>query len=125
MKKLVSCLIIPLLLTAVPGRAQTVYYHIQNEAVYDYLDEMANAGLITLNSAVRPYSRMFIARQMASLDTLRSFLNPRQQEELDFYLKDFNKELKPDKNFNKRFVLVERGGNFRLRGKAGGLGLPA
>jgi hypothetical protein len=103
MKKLVSCLIIPLLLTAVPGRAQTVYYHIQNEAVYDYLDEMANAGLITLNSAVRPYSRMFIARQMASLDTLRSFLNPRQQKELDFYLRDFNKELKPDKNFNKRF----------------------
>jgi hypothetical protein len=78
-------------------------YHIQNEGVYGFLDEMAGAGLITLNSSVRPYSRMFIARQMAALDTLRQYLNPRQQKDLDFYLKDFYKELKPDKNFGKRF----------------------
>ncbi len=97
---LIICLLVLPLLTS---HAQTVYYHIQNESVYDYLDEMANAGLIDLNSSVKPYSRMFIARQMASLDTLRSQLNPRQQKDLDFYLKDFNKELKPDKNFNKRF----------------------
>ncbi len=88
---------------AEPSRAQTVHYHVQNEAVYEFLDEMANGGLIQLNSAVKPYSRMFIARKMESLDTLRSQLNPRQQRELDFYLKDFNKELKPDKNFDKRF----------------------
>ena len=87
------------------GRAgsQTVYYHIQNKAVYGFLDEMANAGFINLNSSVKPYSRLFIARQMASLDTLRLQLNPRQQKELDFYLRDFNKELKPDRNFDKRF----------------------
>lgn len=103
MNRLIPWLIVPLLMMTGPGRSQTVYYHIQNEAVYDYLDDMANAGLININSSVRPYSRMFIARQLASLDTLRSRLNPRQQKELDFYLRDFNKELKPDKNFNKRF----------------------
>jgi hypothetical protein len=86
-------------------RSQTVYYHIQNEALYDYLDECANAGLIQLNSAVKPYSRMFIARQLASLDTLRSQLNKRQQKDLDFYLKDFNKERMPDKHFDRRFDL--------------------
>ena len=64
-------IILPLLLFAGSARSQTVYYHIQNEAVYEFLDEMANVGLIHLNSSVRPYSRMFIARQMASLDTLR------------------------------------------------------
>lgn len=103
MKLLKIYILTALLLLPVTIRSQTVNYHMQNEAVYEYLDEMANVGLITLNSAVKPYSRMFIARQMASLDTLRQQLNQRQEKELDFFLKDFNKELKPDKNFDKRF----------------------
>ncbi len=103
MKSYLTCIL--LLIPLLPGtvRSQTVYYHIRNEGVYEFLDEMAGEGLIELNSAVRPWSRMFIARQMASLDTLRHRMNPRQQKELDFYLKDFNKELKPDKHFKKRF----------------------
>ena len=36
-------------------------------------------------------------------EAFRMDLNARQQKELDFYLKDFNKELRPGKNFNKRF----------------------
>jgi hypothetical protein len=83
--------------------SQTVYYHIQNEALYDFLDECANTGLIELNSTVKPYSRMFIAGKLASLDTLRTELNKRQQKDLDFYLKDFNKERMPDKHFDRRF----------------------
>jgi hypothetical protein len=83
--------------------AQTVYHHVQNEALYDFLDECANAGFIILNSAVKPYSRMYIAGKLASLDTLRSQLNNRQLKELDFYLKDFNKERMPDKHFDRRF----------------------
>jgi len=83
--------------------SQTVYYHIQNEALYDFLDECANEGLIELNPAVKPYSRMFIAGQLAALDTLRTGLNKRQQKDLDFYLKDFNKERMPDKHFDRRF----------------------
>ena len=83
--------------------SQTVYYSTNNTSIYSFLDEMANIRLIELNSAVKPYSRMFIAQKLAGLDTLRAQLNPRQQKELDFFLKDFNKELKPDKDFNKRF----------------------
>lgn len=105
MKKLISGLYLYLLLSGSFGRAQTVYYQIQNEGVYEFLDEMASEGLIELNSSVRPYSRMFIARQLSLLDTLRDRLDPRQQKELDLYLRDFNKELKPDKNFDKRFDL--------------------
>jgi len=103
MQKHLLYIIIPLFFFTGRAGSQTVHYHIQNEAVYEFLDEMANIGFIDLNSTVKPYSRMFIARQMASLDTLRQQLNTRQQKELDFYLRDFNKELKPDKNFNKRF----------------------
>lgn len=83
--------------------SQTVYHSTSNIPIYDFLDEMANLRLIELNSAVKPYSRMFIAQKLAEIDTLRSQLNTRQLKELDFFLKDFNKELKPDKNFDKRF----------------------
>ena len=103
LSQIVTLLTVILFIQSVNLYSQTVYYHIQNEALYDYLDECANAGLIELNSAVKPYSRMFIARKLASLDTLKSELNKRQQKDLDFYLKDFNKELKPDKHFDKRF----------------------
>ncbi len=101
--RIVFLLIVLLFIQSVNLRSQTVYYHIQNEALYDYLDECANIGLIELNSSIKPYSRMFIAQKLASIDTLRSQLNKRQQKELDFYLKDFNKELLPDKHFDRRF----------------------
>ncbi len=84
-------------------RAQTVYYSVQNTDLYAFLDEMASGQLIDVNAAVKPYSRLFIARKLDELDGLRDRLNARQQKELDFYLKDFNKELRPDKQFDKRF----------------------
>jgi len=82
---------------------QTVYYHISNRSLYLFLDEMAIDGFIDINSSVLPFSREYIARSLGELDTVRNRLNGRQQKELDFFLKDFNKELKQDKNFNKRF----------------------
>jgi hypothetical protein len=95
--------IILILSLSVTTFSQTVYHHTNNVSIYSFLDEMANVGLIEVNSVVKPYSRMFIALKLAGLDTLRSQMNTRQQKELDFFLKDFNKELKPDKNFDKRF----------------------
>jgi hypothetical protein len=85
------------------ARAQTVFYHIQNTELYAFMDEMAAERLIEVNTAVKPWARMFIAEKLDELDGQRERLNPRQQKELDFYLKDFNKELKPGKDFNKRF----------------------
>ncbi|MBN2350399.1 MAG: hypothetical protein JXJ22_16295 [Bacteroidales bacterium] len=84
---------------------QEVYYHVSNTAIYSFLDEMAGDKLIELNSAVKPYSRIFIAKKLSEIEEKISQLNKRQQEELFFYLKDFNKELQPDKNFKKRFDL--------------------
>ena len=101
--QIIALLTVFLFLSRTHNHAQTVYYHIQNEALYDFLDECANAGLIELNAAVKPYSRIFIAGKLASLDTLRTELNKRQQKDLDFYLKDFNKERMPDKHFDRRF----------------------
>ena len=83
--------------------AQEVYQHISSTEIYAFLDEMANEGYIELNSAIKPYSRMFIAKKLEEVNDKIQELNQRQQQELLFYLKDFNKELLPDKNFPKRF----------------------
>lgn len=82
-------------------KAQVVLQPITS-SVYDFLDEMANDKHIELNSAVKPYSRMFIASKLQELYIIKDSLNKRQQKELAFYLKDFNKEWNADKNFDKR-----------------------
>jgi len=83
--------------------AQPVYQHVSSKSIYAFLDEMANERIIELNSAVKPYSREFIARKLSGINDSVSQLNTRQQKELAFYLKDFNKELLPGKDFDKRF----------------------
>jgi hypothetical protein len=85
--------------------SQTVYQHVQHEGIYDYLDEMANLQFISLQSTVKPYPRKMIAEKLEQLNNKKDSLNPRQKQQLNFYLKDFNKELLPGKNFDKRFDL--------------------
>ncbi|MFP4025577.1 MAG: hypothetical protein ACLFVR_13720, partial [Thiohalospira sp.] len=86
--------------------AQEVYYHTSNRQVYEYLDEFANLGVIDINTTIKPYSRVFIAHKLKEIHESDFPLNKRQQAELDFYLKDFNKELKQDKQFDKRFDIL-------------------
>lgn len=92
-------------LMILPAMSQEVYQHVSNTDIYDYLDELSNAHVITLNSAVKPYARTLIAEKLAEAHNKRSELNARQEKELDFYLKDFSKELRPDKKFDKRLDL--------------------
>jgi len=103
LKKLI---LIPLLLFTQLILSQTVYHHISNHAVYDFLDEMAGEGYIEINSAVLPFSRAFIAHRLLEIDAVRVQLNSRQVKELDFYLKDFNKELRNSRDYEKRFDLL-------------------
>jgi hypothetical protein len=79
---------------------QKVYQDINKTSIYEFLDELANLQLIELNTFSKSYSRDLIAQKLISVD--RSNLNARQAKELDFYLKDYNKELKPNKEFDKR-----------------------
>ena len=85
-----------LFLTSI-GIAQTVYSPLSNESLYGFLDELANLKIIDLNSAVKPYSRLEIATKLKQAKDSSAVLNKRQVAEVDFYLKDFNKELLPGK----------------------------
>jgi hypothetical protein len=84
---------------------QTVYQHVSNKSIYAFIDEMANERIIELNSAVKPYTRQFIAEKLLEVQKSTASLNNRQQKELDFYLKDYNKEILPGKAWKKRFDL--------------------
>ncbi len=74
--------------------AQVVYEHISRRSIYDFLDELANAQIIEVNSAIKPYSRLFIAEKLQEASLKPGQLSKRQQQELDFFMKDYRLELK-------------------------------
>ena len=73
--------------------AQEVPHPVTNTGVYEFLDELAGLQVTEINSAVKPYSRLYIAQRLHEADQKREQLNSRQLKELDFYLMDFGKEL--------------------------------
>jgi len=72
--------------------SQEVPHSIDNKGIYDFLDELANIQIISINSAIKPYSRLFISQRLKEAEEKREELNTRQQKELDFYMMDFGKE---------------------------------
>ena len=74
-------------------QSQVVYEHISNENIYLFLDELANEKWIEINSAIKPYSRSFIAEQLLVAQTYRSQMSSRQIKELEFYLQGFTLEI--------------------------------
>lgn len=57
---------------------------------------MATEKLITLNTAVKPYSRTLIAQKLKELTEKQDKLNKRQQADLKFFLREFHIELQND-----------------------------
>jgi len=85
--------------------SQEINKHISYGSIYDYLDELANIHVIELNAAVKPYSRKFIAAKLHEAEVQPDKLTRRQQKDLAFFLRDYNKELLPGKNFKRRLDL--------------------
>ena len=73
--------------------SQEVYQNVSNTNIYEFIDELANCNVITINSVIKPYSRKLIAEKLKEASTKSSQLNKRQQKELEFYLLDYSKEL--------------------------------
>ncbi len=72
--------------------SQIVFEHISNSNIYGFLDELANNTVIDLNTAIKPYSRVFIVSKLMEAKQKEGQLNKRQQKELDFYLQGFQFE---------------------------------
>ena len=81
--------------------SQAIPQSVNNTGIYDFIDELANSQIILVNSAIKPYSRLFIAQRLKEAKEKRDLLNLRQQKELDFYLLDFGKEMSEGHNGTK------------------------
>lgn len=86
--------------------AQEVNTHIFLHSIYDYLDELASEHVIELNTAVKPYSRKFIAGKLQEAEIKKNKLTKRQLKDLLFFLRDYGKEVYPDKKYKKRLDLL-------------------
>lgn len=71
---------------------QVVYESVQRSNIYDFLDELANEKLISINSVVKPYSRIFIAEKLQEAYEQKDQLTKRQVQEIEFYMKDYRLE---------------------------------
>ncbi|MEP7168401.1 MAG: hypothetical protein ABI855_03450, partial [Bacteroidota bacterium] len=74
------------------ANSQVVFQHISNTNIYEFLDELANQHFITLNTAIKPYARKLIAEKLNDAVQNKDKLSKSQQKQLDFFLKDYNKE---------------------------------
>jgi len=84
---LTGLVLLPLLM-----KAQAVYEPVPDNPVYELLDELAGLKVITINSAVKPYSRVFIANMLKQALQNVQKLDKRQREEVEFYLRDYGFE---------------------------------
>lgn len=81
--------------------SQTVYEHISNTGIYDFLDEMANLKIIELNNVIKPYSKEMISEKLMNIkykiENNQVLLNKRQAKDLQFYLLAYTLENKQTK----------------------------
>ncbi|MBK8414406.1 MAG: hypothetical protein IPL22_07770 [Bacteroidetes bacterium] len=97
------------------SNAQVVFQHVDYSQIYDYLDEMANMKVIELNSAVKPYTRIFIANKLSEIGNKKETLNKRQQEEWKFFMREYSKEL--DATSQTDFLTKKMFGSNRIKFK--------
>lgn len=90
MRKLLIAIVFFLPLTV---NAQTAYQHIQDEPLYNFLDELAAIHVIDVNSAIKPYGRDQIAGWLEQAWERRYELSRPQQAKLNHYLDEFALEV--------------------------------
>ena len=69
--------------------AQNIPVPLTQTKLYDYLDELVTDGVISVQTAVRPYTREQVAKMLVEAQSVDSLLNLRQKKELAFYLNEF------------------------------------
>lgn len=74
---------------AIMMMAQNIPVPLTQAKLYDFLDELLTDGVITHQTAVRPYTRKQVANMLIEVQEADTMLNSRQQKELLFYLNEF------------------------------------
>lgn len=77
----------------IPSKAQRIPEAIEYTEIYDFLEELTTDGIIESNAAIKPYTRDYIARLLATAHSKDSLLSKRQRDDLQFYMQDYALEL--------------------------------
>ena len=93
------------------SQAQTVYEPIHS-SVYEFMDRMAQKGIIRFDDNIRPVPREYIAEKLEEFKIQNSKfktskLTELEKEELEFYLKDYGMELAAIKKEKGRWLKVK------------------
>ncbi|OQA02201.1 MAG: hypothetical protein BWY70_00092 [Bacteroidetes bacterium ADurb.Bin408] len=91
MRKLIILIFFLSPLFFLKSQSQNIAENISKSDIYEFLDELANNGIIELTSVVKPYSRAYIAYKLKEADN-HPRLNARQRKELIFFLNDYGLE---------------------------------
>ena len=94
--------------------AQFVPVHISNQGIYLFLDELGSEQYIDLYSLVKPYSRQQIALLLKEAEAERGTMTARQQSELNFYLRDYARELSTPEAAATSWLWQKKHGNKRF-----------
>lgn len=86
-------LIFTILLSFINILGQNIPQNISYTRIYEFIDELANEGLIEVNSAIKPYTRNFIAQKLKAAEAQSDRLNKRQLAEIKFFKQDYALEL--------------------------------
>lgn len=90
--------------------SQVVYEPLHRD-VYQYLSRLAQKGIIEFNDQVKPVSRIYIAEKLNELNSNRSAITSLEKDELNFYLMDYDRELKfirNEKIENEEMTIAEK-----------------
>ena len=85
-----------LILPSAALNSQSAYQHISSKNIYDFLDELASEKLISLNSAIKPYTRTYIFQKLSEANDSSVHLTKRQLSELEYYLDYYTFGNKPN-----------------------------
>lgn len=82
-------LLVILLCVSAWGMAQNIPVPLTQVKLYDFLDELLADGVLVHQTAVRPYSRVQVAKMLTEAQAADTLLNVRQKKDLAFYLNEF------------------------------------
>lgn len=83
--------------------SQEIPVNIANKGIYDFIDELTIARIIDANTITKPYSRKQIGEWLLEANSKKSQLSSRQAKELEFYLRDYYKDISGYQPKRKRF----------------------
>lgn len=69
--------------------AQNIPVPLTQVKLYDFLDELLADGVLVHQTAVRPYTRVQVAKMLTEAQAADTLLNVRQKKDLAFYLNEF------------------------------------